>query len=60
MKSILNNVAVFLMLCFSGLGCGTTKPNKEIAPLNEVYSITDSLSVWEEALNFLVVGDWGR
>lgn len=60
MKSILNNVAVFLMLCFLGLGCGTTKPNKEMAPLNEVYSITDSLTVWEEALNFLVVGDWGR
>ena len=60
MKSILTKVTAISLLFLSGYSCSTVKVVEKGMPLEASYKLTDSLVVLKDALNFLVIGDWGR
>ncbi len=60
MKNIWNKVAAIFLLFLLGYSCSATKVDRNGMPLDDNYKVTDSLVVLEDALHFLVIGDWGR
>lgn len=66
MKNIIKSLFGFALISVIGLniGCSSVKEAQVVKSSSkisdEVYFVTDSLVVWDDALHFLVIGDWGR
>lgn len=64
-KNSIKKLLVIALISVIGLNisCSSTKEVQVVSSSKiskDVYVVTDSLVVWDEALHFLVIGDWGR
>lgn len=63
MKNNLKKILVSIIILGLVFCCSSTKEVRISATAlgtEQPYEVTDSLVVWEDALHFLILGDWGR
>lgn len=64
MRNSIKNIFVVALVGAFGINisCSSSKKIHQSSSklIKDVYAVTDSLVVWDDALHFLVFGDWGR
>lgn len=60
MKNLIKTCCLFTICVIISIDCNAQEQVLAIKSEPPNYKLTDSLVVWEDALHFLVFGDWGR